>query len=119
MKITTTHKDLDVWKLGIKLVKDIYILTKKLPKEEQFGLISQMRRCAVSIPSNIAEGAARNSRKEYIQFLYISLGSLSELETHLIICKELSYLSNISDYMEKVEVMRRKMLNLIKYLKRT
>ncbi|MBN2105771.1 four helix bundle protein [bacterium] len=112
-----THKDLDVWKLGIDMVKDIYLLTKKLPRDEQYGLISQMRRCAVSIPSNIAEGAARSSNKEYIQFLYISLGSLSELETQLILVKELNYLNDL-DVLMKLELIRKKLLNLIRYLKR-
>ena len=64
-----THKDLDVWKLSIQLVKDIYQLTSKFPSEEKFGLVAQIRRAAVSIPSNISEGAARNSDKDYIRFL--------------------------------------------------
>ena len=76
-----THKDLDVWKLSIQLVKNIYQLTSKFPSEEKFGLVAQIRRAAVSIPSNISEGEARNSDKDYIRFLYISLGSLSEIET--------------------------------------
>ena len=74
-----THKDLDVCKLGIDLVERVYKETKNFPKEEQFGLVSQMRRAAVSVPSNIAEGAARKGNAEFLQFLYISLGSLSEL----------------------------------------
>ena len=69
-----THKDLIVWKKGIELVKNIYLITNSFPNSEQFGLISQMRRCAVSIPSNIAEGCGRNSNKELIHFLYIALG---------------------------------------------
>jgi len=79
---TNTHKDLDVWKLGIKLVQDIYMHTKSFPKEEVYGLTSQLRRSAVSIPSNIAEGYARAGNKELIQFLYIALGSPSELDTN-------------------------------------
>jgi four helix bundle protein len=113
---TNTHKDLDVWKLGIELVKDIYILTKNFPKNEQFGMVAQMRRCAVSIPSNIAEGAARNSRKEYLQFLYISLGSMSELETQLILSKELNFIDD-TEVIGKLETLRKKMLNFIKYMK--
>ncbi|MBN1783217.1 four helix bundle protein [bacterium] len=112
-----THKDLDVWKLGIDLVKEIYLMTRKFPSNEQYGLVSKMRKCAVSIPSNIAEGAARNSKKEYLQFLYISLGSMSELETQLIISKELGMIQD-NTVMEKLEVLRRKMLNLIRYLKK-
>ena len=83
--MTNTHKDLDVWKLGIELVQEVYEVTKVFPKEEMYGLTSQIRRAAVSIPSNIAEGYARESIKELIRFLYISLGSLSELETQLLI----------------------------------
>jgi four helix bundle protein len=70
-----THKDLDVWKESMTLAKEVYSLTKRFPKEETFGLASQMRRAAVSIPSNIAEGAARNSDREFIQFLHVSLVS--------------------------------------------
>ena len=86
-----THKDLDVWKLSIQLVKDIYQLSSKFPSEEKFGLVAQIRRAVVSIPSNIPEGEARNSDKDYIRFLYISLGSLSEIETQLIIAEELGF----------------------------
>jgi four helix bundle protein len=75
------HKDLDVWKKSMNLVVLIYDITSKFPSDERFGLTSQMRRAAVSIPSNIAEGAARKGDKEFIQFLMIALGSLSELET--------------------------------------
>jgi len=87
-----THKDLEVWKNSIKLVTTIYTVTKSYPKEELFGLTNQMRRSAVSIPSNIAEGAARNSKKEFIQFLYIARGSLTELETQIIVSQNLNYL---------------------------
>ena len=111
-----THKDLDVWKLGIELVTNIYKLTEAFPKQEIYGLISQMRRSAISIPSNIAEGAARKSRNEYIHFLYISLGSLSELETQLIIAQNLGY-TNSTSLLKEIEILRRMKLNLIKYLK--
>jgi len=112
-----THKDLDVWKLSIQLVKAIYKLTSEFPSEEKFGLISQIRSAAVSIPSNIAEGAARNSIKDYIRFLYISLGSLSEVETQLIIAKELNLSKGVDGILNQVELIRPKLLNLIKYLK--
>ena len=111
------HKDLDVWKLGIELVTKIYEITSRFPTTEQFGLTSQMQRAAVSVPSNIAEGAARNSEKEYIHFLYISLGSLTELETQLIISEKLGFLDNKSIF-EEVEKLRRKLLNFIKYFKK-
>jgi four helix bundle protein len=111
-----THKDLDVWKLGIQLVKDIYATTAKFPQEEMYGLTSQLRRAAVSVPSNIAEGAARNGKKEFIQFLYISLGSLSEIETLLIIAEDLNYLDDAS-FRDRVTALRMKLLNLIAYFK--
>ena len=110
----TTHKDLDVWKFSIRFVKDIYQLTSKFPSEEKFGLTAQIRRSAVSIPSNISEGSARNSNKDYVRFLYIALGSLSEIETQLIIAKELSFSNNIGQLMDQVVLMRPKLLNLIK-----
>jgi four helix bundle protein len=111
-----THKDLKVYNLSIELVVEVYSITKEFPKEELYGLTSQIRRSAVSVPSNIAEGAARNSKKEYIQFLYISLGSLSELETHFIISEKLSYL-NSTEILTKIETIRKMLLSLIKYLK--
>ena len=111
-----THKDLDIWKIGIQLVDDIYHMTRNFPENEKFGITSQIRRSAISIPSNIAEGAARSSKKEFIQFLYISLGSLSELETQLIISKKLKYLKN-DDILQEIEGLRKKMLNFIKFQK--
>ena len=113
---TNTHKDLDVWKLGIELLQKIYEATKRFPSEELYALTSQLRRSAVSIPSNIAEGYARESKREQIHYLYISLGSLSELETQLIISVKLNYLSKDS-LLNVIEEIRRKLLNLIKYHK--
>jgi four helix bundle protein len=89
----TTHKDLTVWKKSMNLVILIYKVTGKFPKEELFGLTSQMRRAAVSIPSNIAEGHGRHSEKEVIRFLYISLGSASELETQILLSNKLDFLN--------------------------
>lgn len=86
-----THKDLEVWKKSIDLVVEIYRLSKDFPVTEKYGLSSQMQRAAVSIPSNIAEGASRNSTKEYIRFLNIAQGSLSELETQLIIAEKIGF----------------------------
>jgi len=110
-----THKELEVWKLGIDLVEKIYQITEEFPKEEIYGLTSQIRRAGISIPSNIAEGASRKNRKEYIQFLYIALGSLSELETQLIISQRLKYLDSETIF-DEVEKLRRMLINLIKYL---
>jgi four helix bundle protein len=109
------HKELDVWKESIELTKKIYNITKNFPKEELYGLTNQIRRASVSIPSNIAEGSARSSDKEFIQFLYISLGSLSELETQLIISKEIGYNEHIFE--EELEKIKKMTLGLIKYLK--
>jgi four helix bundle protein len=111
-----THKDLDIWKLGIELVEEVYKTTVEFPKEEIYGLTNQMRRSSVSIPSNISEGAARGSKKEFIKFLYIALGSLAELETQTIISEKLGYLKN-HQLMDLIEKQRRKQLNFIKYLK--
>ncbi len=111
-----THKDLDIWKLGIELVERVHEMTAEYPKEEIYGLTNQMRRASVSIPSNISEGAARSSKKEFIQFLYVALGSLAELETQAIISEKLGYLKN-DELMELIEKQRRKQLNFIKYLK--
>jgi four helix bundle protein len=72
------HKDLEVWKKSMDLVEDVYALSKFFPNDEKFGLTNQIRRASVSVPSNISEGAARKRDKEFIQFLYIALGSLSE-----------------------------------------
>lgn len=85
---TQSYKDLLVWQKSIELVKLVYTITKQLPKEELYGLTTQMRRAVVSIPSNIAEGQKRNNLGEYIQFLYIANASAAELETQLIIINE-------------------------------
>lgn len=89
MEQVHSHKDLIVWKKSIELVVEIYLVTDKFPREEVYGLTSQIRRAAVSIPSNIAEGRCRGTRKEFRQFLLISFGSASELETQLIISRQL------------------------------
>ena len=85
-------KKLEIWKKGIHIVKEIYKVSNVLPKEEKFGLRSQITRAAVSVPSNIAEGCSRNSEIEFKRFLKISLGSLFEVETQLIIAQELNFL---------------------------
>ena len=111
-----THKDLDVWKKSMDLVEEVYRRTDSFQESEKYGLINQMRLCAVSVSSNIAEGAARNTYKEFVQFCYIALGSLSELETQLLIGERLKYSQNI-DILENVVEIRRMLLGLIKYLK--
>jgi four helix bundle protein len=90
--MVTSYKDLLVWQRGMDLVETVYRLTATLPASEQFGLIAQMRRSAVSIPSNIAEGYGRQATGEYRHHLLISRGSLLELETQLLLCRRLKYL---------------------------
>lgn len=101
------------------MVKTIYEITKSFPKEELYGLTNQIRRSAVSIPSNIAEGAARNHNREFIQFLYIALGSIAELETQIVISEKLLFLSR--NTFEKIQnelvELKNMSLGLIKYLK--
>ena len=88
------HTDLEAWREGITLVKSVYDVTRTFPVEEKYGLTSQIRRAAISIPANIAEGAARSTRKEFLQFLIIARGSLSELETLFTIAGEVGYLGD-------------------------
>jgi len=111
------HKDLEVWQVGIKLVTEVYKISKQFPKDEQFGLTSQIKRCAVSIPSNIAEGSARNYDKEMLQFLYIALGSLAELETQIVIANELNFLNDSVKIYDMIGTEKKLLLGLIKYLK--
>lgn len=106
-----THKDLIVWQKSIDLVTEIYKITKEFPKEESYGITSQIRRSSVSIPSNIAESAGRRSKKEYVQFLHIALGSLSELETQILIASNLKYINK-----ETNEKLNNEIVTLIRML---
>ena len=112
-----TYKELDVWLKSRSLVKDVYLITQSFPKEELYDLVSQMRRCAVSIPSNIAEGYGRQYKKETIQFFHIAKGSLYELETQLFIAFDLNYLieSKQKELILQVEECRKLLGGLIKY----
>jgi len=116
MSDSKTHKDLEIWQRGIDFVSRVYEMTKRYPRDEEYGLKAQMRRAAVSYPSNIAEGAARSSKREYIQFLYIALGSLSEVETQLLIAEKLGYVKP-TDLLSEATALRRMTLNLIRYMK--
>lgn len=107
-----SYKELIVWQKAIALVKEIYIITGKFPQNEVYGLASQMRRAAISIPSNIAEGYSRRGRKEYLQFLRISYGSSTELETEIIIAKDL-YKNTSYDLADSLLDEILKMLNTI------
>jgi four helix bundle protein len=113
-----SFKDLRIWQKGIEIVSDVYILTKEFPKEELFSLTSQLRRSAISIPSNIAEGFKRFHNKEYKQFLFITLGSCAELETQIIIAKELKYINENEEakLVEKLDHICRMTSSLIKKL---
>lgn len=111
-----THRDLDVWKEGMELTVSVYRELEEFPTAEKFGLVDQIKRSAVSIPSNIAEGAARHSSKEFMQFLYIALGSAAELETQLILSQKLGFLNN-SGIFDELEKVKSKLLGLIRYLK--
>lgn len=111
-------RQLTVWQKAYGLTLEIYRLTKAFPKQEIYGLTSQLQRAAVSISANIAEGYERNHRKEYLQFLFIAKGSLGEVETYLLLAKDLGYLSN-SDYLaidEKRKDASRLLKGLIKSL---
>ena len=116
-----TYKDLLIWQKGIELTKQTYILCKKFPNDELYGLQSQLKRSAVSIPSNIAEGWGRNYTQNFIQFLKIARGSLLELETQIIISKELSFINeNEFIKMTNLIVEENKMLNaFIKSVEKT
>lgn len=112
-----THKTLEAWKESIDLVVKVYKLTQTFPKEEIYGIISQIRRSAVSIPSNIAEGCARQTSKETVQFLHISLGSASELETQIIISKELGFIKEVDEILNGINHLKKLIVGLIKFFK--
>ncbi|MFC1837597.1 four helix bundle protein [Thermodesulfobacteriota bacterium] len=97
------HKNLKAWQLAMDIVEKIYSTTESFPPDEKFSLVSQLRRCAISVPSNIAEGAARNTKKEFANFLHISQGSLSELDTQLELSLRLQYIDK--DTWEKLDNM--------------
>jgi four helix bundle protein len=113
------HKKLEVWKKAIDFVTKIYKSTELFPDSEKFGLTSQIRRSAVSIPSNMAEGAGRTGKKEFIQFLSIAQGSTSELETQLIIANNLGYLKKEElKLLDELDEISRMIIGLIKSLKK-
>lgn len=111
------HQNLEAWKRAMLLVKDIYKATENFPKNEVYGLVSQMRRCVISIPSNLAEGFARFSQNEKLRFMEISLGSLAELETQVLISKELGYVDNIDSMLDTIKNVNALYLGLYKHIK--
>src|SRR5690606_409437 len=112
-------KELDVWRDAIALVKDVYLITEHLPDTEKFGLKTQIARCVVSIPANIAEGCAKDSQKDFVRYLQISLGSAFELETHIIICNPLSFIDGEGfEFLNgKITILQKRINSLIKYSK--
>ena len=113
------HERLDVWNNSVEFVTNVYKLTRGFPDSEKYGLTSQLRRASVSIPTNIAEGASRKTRKEYVQFLYIARGSLSELETLLHISEQLNFVEKptYDALRSKTEFLGKKLTALINALK--
>ena len=112
------HKELDAWKQSINLVEEVYKLSLRFPKQELYGLTSQVRRAAISVPSNLSEGAGRNGNKEFHNFLGISLGSLAELETQMIIAARLGYVE-VSDLLSMICRVRALIIGLRKSINRT
>ena len=112
-------REYDIWKNAISLAKEVYLLTDQLPSSEKYGLISQVQRAVVSIASNIAEGAARKSEKEFSHFLQIALGSAFEVETQLILAKELQYIkeTELAELFDKLHILQRQINYLTKKLK--
>jgi len=113
-KRSISYQDLLVWQKGIQLAKEVYAVTKYFPLDERFGLISQIKRAAISIPSNIAEGQCRGTKKDFTQFLRIAYGSAAELKTEIILAKELSFIKD-SDYEQIISKITEieKMLNAL------
>ena len=116
---TRAHKNLDVWKKSMELAKLIYQITSQFPSSEQFGLISQMRRAAVSVPSNLAEGAARSVKKELLQFISVAQGSLSELDTQVELATELGFMEKkrFEDIIYAIKVVSKQLYGLSKAIR--
>lgn len=108
----TSHKDLIVWQKAVVLAGKVYAATRQLPSDERFGLISQLRRAAISIPSNIAEGSARRTRAEFVQYLHIARGSLSDVETQMMVVRDQELLSAEDCLLEEIAEIGR-MLNAL------
>ena len=112
------HKKLDAWKLSFEFVKEVYLITHDFPANEKFWLTSQIRRSAISIPANIAEGAGRKSKKEFINFLSIALGSLSELDTLLLLARDLKFIKpeSTDELLIKLDIIGKLIYGLMKSL---
>ena len=112
-----THRDLDVWKVSMDLVIDLYRVTETFPGNEKYCLVTQIRRAGVSICSNIAEGAGRFHAKEFSQFMYVSLGSVSEVETQMEIAQRLGYIDSMEKQKEMLDRIRKLLIGLINRVK--
>ncbi len=113
------HRDLEVWQKSVELVTKIYRASQSFPKHELYGLTQQLRKAAVSVPSNLAEGAARASRKEFIYFLRIARGSLSEVETQIEIANRLGYLTNQKEVSDSLLTVRKMISSLLSAVRRS
>lgn len=109
--MTVPYKKLLMWEKSFELCKNVYKLSEKLPKEEVFGIISQMKRASVSIPSNIAEGSKRSTKKDFAHFLHTALGSCAELQTQLLLAKEMGYIENCEH--EKIDNQAEEVMKMI------
>jgi four helix bundle protein len=115
-----TFRDLRIWQTAMQIAREIYQLTSDLPAEEKFGLVSQMRRAAISLPSNVAEGFRRRNQAEFRQFLHVALGSAAELETQLELCEDLYFnretkpMTHVSNLMTKLNEFQAMTMTLIK-----
>jgi four helix bundle protein len=116
--VRRNHRDLIVWQKSIELVANVYSLSSDFPKSEQFGLTSQLRRAAISVPANIAEGAARKSSKEYLHFLSIASGSLSELDTLVTLCQRLKYAEDVAKLQTSIDEVAGLVMGLSAAIKR-
>ena len=113
------HYELEVWKNSMKLTSKIYQLTNEFPREEKYGLVQQLRRSVTSIPTNLAEGAARNYQKEFIQFAHISMGSLSEVETLMIVSSDIGLITQDNEVFDEIRLLRIKLAGFIRHLKKS
>ncbi|SEA10817.1 four helix bundle protein [Desulfuromusa kysingii] len=111
------YKELVVWQMSMELAEHVYLLTRSFPKEELYGLTSQIRRSVVSIPSNIAEGSSRGGRKDFIQFLMIARGSAAELETQIMLALKIDYVSDIDKIINQITSIRQMINALIRSLR--
>jgi four helix bundle protein len=112
------HKDLDVWNRSMDLVTAVYRATRGFPSSEAHGLVAQMRRAAISVPSNIAEGAARRHPKQYSYFVRIALGSVAEIETQILIAARLGFIRDEGSLLHEIERIRKQLLGLLRHLRR-